>query len=81
MLDDNNYNLSKHEKELLLWHYRLGHAGFAWIQTLMRQRKPTAHGIPKLSQELFVFLVAAEKVWSRKNRWIGSPLPKLSSQI
>ena len=43
LLDDNNYNLSEHEKELLLWHCRLGHAGFAWIQTLMRQRKPTAH--------------------------------------
>ena len=43
LLNDNNYNLSKHEKELLLWHCRLGHAGFAWIQTLMRQPKPTSH--------------------------------------
>ena len=32
LLDENNYNLTKHAKELLLWHYRLGHAGFGWIQ-------------------------------------------------
>jgi hypothetical protein len=39
LLDDNNYNLTKPQKELLLWHYRLGHAGFQWIQDLMRPRK------------------------------------------
>lgn len=34
-----NYNLNPAEKELLLWHDRLGHAGFKWIQDLMRTRK------------------------------------------
>ena len=34
-----NHNLGKPEKELLLWHSRLGHAGFGWIQDLMRTRK------------------------------------------
>ena len=32
ILDDHNRNLSRHQKELMLWHLRLGHAGFAWIQ-------------------------------------------------
>jgi hypothetical protein len=36
---DNNHNLSKPQKELLLWHNRLGHAGFHWIQDLMRVQK------------------------------------------
>lgn len=35
----NNYNLSKSQKELLLWHQRLGHAGQGWIQDLMRKQK------------------------------------------
>lgn len=36
LLDDNNYNLSKQQKELLLWHNRLGHMGMGWLQSLMR---------------------------------------------
>ena len=39
ILSDQNLNLSPAQKELLLWHNRLGHAGFAWIQSLMRPRK------------------------------------------
>jgi hypothetical protein len=39
LLNDNNYNLSNSQKELLLWHSRLGHAGFARIQDLMRGKK------------------------------------------
>ena len=39
LLDYNNYNLSKPQKELMLWHQCLGHAGFRWIQTLMRKPK------------------------------------------
>ena len=35
-----NYNLSPVQKELCLWHYRLCHAGFNWIQDLMRRQKP-----------------------------------------
>jgi hypothetical protein len=31
-----NYNLSEPQKELLHWHYRLGHLGFRKIQLLMR---------------------------------------------
>ena len=34
-----NHNLSPPAKELLLWHNRLGHAGFRWIQSLMRVQK------------------------------------------
>ena len=45
LLDKNNHNLSKPEKELLLWHARLGHAGFGWIQGLMLKRKGK-HGEP-----------------------------------
>ena len=39
ILDDQNLNLTKEEKELLLWHQRLGHVGFTWLQTLMRPTK------------------------------------------
>ena len=39
LFDSNNYNLSKPQKELMLWHQRLGHAGFRWIQTLMHKPK------------------------------------------
>ena len=34
-----NYNLNQHMKQLLLWHYRLGHAGYQWVQDLMKRRK------------------------------------------
>ena len=44
MFEDNNYNLSKPQKELLTWHSRLGHAGFRWIQDLMRVQKPQVVG-------------------------------------
>ena len=39
LLDDQNHNLTRPQKELCLWHYRLAHAGFPWIQTLMRVEK------------------------------------------
>ena len=39
LLDNNNYNLSKQVKELLLWQYHLGHAGFIWIQELVNKQK------------------------------------------
>ena len=34
-----NTNLTKPQKELLLWHQRLGHAGFSWVQDLMHPGK------------------------------------------
>jgi hypothetical protein len=36
ILDDINPNLNDKEKEKLLWHYRLGHIGFQWLEKLMR---------------------------------------------
>jgi len=36
---NNNHNLTKDQKELLLWHYRLGHASFNWLQNLMTKPK------------------------------------------
>ena len=35
-VDDSNLNLSSSEKELLCWHYCLGHLGFQRIQYLMK---------------------------------------------
>ena len=35
-VDDANVNLSEAEKELLRWHFRLGHIGFKRVQFLMR---------------------------------------------
>ena len=34
--DDANMNLTASQKELLKWHYRLGHIGFQWLQWLIR---------------------------------------------
>ena len=31
-----NQNITPAQKELLLWHHRLGHAGFQWCQTLLQ---------------------------------------------
>jgi hypothetical protein len=39
LLNDQNVNLSPIAKELLLWHYRLAHAGLGWVQDLMRSKK------------------------------------------
>ena len=46
VLDDNNKNLTQTQKELLLWHHRLGHIGFQWLQHLMRPR-PDENGLKK----------------------------------
>jgi hypothetical protein len=35
-VDDSNMNLTEAEKELLRWHYHLGHIGFCKVQHLMR---------------------------------------------
>jgi hypothetical protein len=40
LIEYNNYNLTKEEKELSLWHQRLSHAGMGWIQDLMKKPKP-----------------------------------------
>lgn len=48
LLHDNNYNLSKPQRELLLWHNRLAHAGFTWLQKLMRKGQPLEIGAPPL---------------------------------
>lgn len=38
VLDPANTNLTSPQKELKLWHDRLGHCGFGWVQRLMRGR-------------------------------------------
>ena len=35
--DESNQNLTRAQKELLLWHWKLGHANLQWIQTLCRE--------------------------------------------
>jgi len=39
IISQENANLTAAQKELLLWHFRLGHAGLGWIQSLMRKQK------------------------------------------
>ena len=46
ILDSSNYNLSKPQKELLLWHSRLAHAGLSWIISLMTSKQKLEYGIP-----------------------------------
>ncbi len=42
LLNDNNHNLTRSQKELALWHARLAHAGQGWIQDLMFKVKHQA---------------------------------------
>ena len=44
LLNEANTNLTAPQKELLLWHQRLSHAGFAWNQDLMRSGKHKVGG-------------------------------------
>jgi hypothetical protein len=37
VIHDDNKNLTRAQKHLLQWHWRLGHASMAWIQYLFRQ--------------------------------------------
>ena len=39
LFDEANHNLTNPQKELKLWHCRLAHAGFPWVQDLMRVQK------------------------------------------
>ena len=45
LLRENNANLSGPQKELMLWHYRLAHAGQALLQSLMMSPKADV-GVP-----------------------------------
>ena len=38
IVDETNQNITPTQKELLIWHWRLAHAGFAWIQSLFQPR-------------------------------------------
>ena len=38
LTDETNQNITSPQKELLVWHWRLGHLGFGWIQYLMSPR-------------------------------------------
>lgn len=44
LLLDTNMNLTQDQKELLLWHQRLGHAGFMWTQSLMQTKNKVEVG-------------------------------------
>ena len=37
--DETNQNLTRAQKELLKWHWKLGHAGFTWVQQLLRSER------------------------------------------
>ena len=43
IIAEENANITAAQKELLLWHFRLGHTGMGWVQTLIRNRK-AEHG-------------------------------------
>ena len=42
---DMNQNLTAPQRELLTWHWKLGHANFQWIQRLAAQRRSAPDGI------------------------------------
>jgi hypothetical protein len=42
VLKQANNNISPEQKELLLWHYRLGHIGFGHVQSLLQKPRTTS---------------------------------------
>ena len=48
--DDANRNLTGAQKELLKWHYRLGHVGFQWLQWLISSGRITVSNKNSLSK-------------------------------
>ena len=38
VVDESNANLTSEKKELLAWHWKLGHIGFQWLRRLMKPR-------------------------------------------
>lgn len=42
--DEMNQNLTSSQRELLKWHWRLGHANFSWIQRLAAQPRKSPEG-------------------------------------
>ena len=44
VMNENNHNLTRQQKELMLWHNRLAHAGQQWIQDLMLKVKHEVGG-------------------------------------
>jgi hypothetical protein len=49
--DETNQNLSLAQKELLLWHWKMGHANQSWIQHLTRKTKDTIGVNPVLKMK------------------------------
>ena len=37
IIEEENQNLTPAQKELLRWHFRLGHIAFGWLQQLARK--------------------------------------------
>ena len=35
---ESNQNITSNQNEILVWHWRLGHIGMNWLQSLMKQR-------------------------------------------
>ena len=62
----NNQNLNEPQKELLRWHYRLGHAGFRTIQMLMKS------GVLAATE-------GARRLHTAASKLLHSDLPKCSA--
>ena len=43
--DESNQNITASQKELLQWHWRLGHANFKWIQRLASTPRKSPEGL------------------------------------
>ena len=63
-----NQNLTSTQKQLLYWHQRLGHIGFQWLQTLLRERQRFGESIDEF-----------DKVDSHRTFFLPSTDPKIAS--
>ena len=63
---NNNFNLSEPQKEILRWHYRLGHIGLRTVQFILRTGALAG-------------LQANERLHYRAGKLIGNNLPKCAA--
>ena len=61
-----NFNLSEPQKEILQWHYRLGHIGMRTVQFILRTGALTGSK-------------ASERLHYRAGKLIGENLPKCAA--
>ena len=83
--DDENQNLSQAQKELLRWHFRLGHLGFRTIQMLLRSKALGESNLKRAAAKCPLPKCASCQYGKQKRRPTGAtvttPVPEREGSI